>query len=311
MSKVSIIIPSRNEPFLQRTIDDLFTNATGELEIIVILDGWWPNPPLRDNPRQIIVHRSEVRGMRDGINSAVKIASGPFLLKTDAHCSYARGFDEVLKRNIEDNWIVIPRRYNLDPLMWSVDPNEYVDSHYLSFPFHNEDKIGMHGKTWVARQRRRRKVMIDTEMMSQGSCWFMTKKHFERIDGLQEYGYGTFTQEMTELSCKTWLSGGQMMVNKNTWYAHPKQMPRGYAMSRTLLKKGAHYAADFWINNRWPKQTIRFEDFIARFNPPNWPENWQEIARHFRMGQDGLIRKEGDNLERNYRVPAEQIQAAV
>ena len=36
---ISVIIPARNEPFLQKTVDDVFEKAHGDLEVIVILDG--------------------------------------------------------------------------------------------------------------------------------------------------------------------------------------------------------------------------------------------------------------------------------
>src|SRR3990172_6222175 len=109
MSKLSIIIPSRNEKFLPQTIGSLIANATGEIEIFAILDGYWPSPPLKEYPNLITIHRSTPKGMRAGINAAAAIARGKYLLKCDAHCLFAEGFDEVLKSDCEDNWIVIPR----------------------------------------------------------------------------------------------------------------------------------------------------------------------------------------------------------
>ena len=41
---LSVIIPSRNEVFLQQTIDDVLRNAVGEIEVIAVLDGYWPEP---------------------------------------------------------------------------------------------------------------------------------------------------------------------------------------------------------------------------------------------------------------------------
>ena len=35
---ISVIIPSRKEKFLQKTIQDLFNKATQEIEIVAILD---------------------------------------------------------------------------------------------------------------------------------------------------------------------------------------------------------------------------------------------------------------------------------
>jgi len=39
---VSVIIPSRNEKYLERTIRNVLENARGEVEVLAVLDGWLP-----------------------------------------------------------------------------------------------------------------------------------------------------------------------------------------------------------------------------------------------------------------------------
>ena len=56
---LSVIIPSRNNEYLQRTIDDLLEKAEGEIEIIVVLDGYWPSPMLVHDIRVSIIHHGE------------------------------------------------------------------------------------------------------------------------------------------------------------------------------------------------------------------------------------------------------------
>src|SRR5689334_4127348 len=107
---VSVLIPARNEQFLQKTVEDLLKNAAGNIEIIPVLEGYWPDPPIVDDPRVKIIHHGSPQGMRAAINHAAAIAQGEFLMKTDAHCMFAPGFDIVLKANCEKNWVVIPRR---------------------------------------------------------------------------------------------------------------------------------------------------------------------------------------------------------
>ena len=88
MPKVSIIIPARNEIFLPQTIDDIFRHATGDIEVIAILDGYWPDPILQDRPNLHLIHPGSPRGMRWGINAGANLAKGEFLMKCDAHCSF-------------------------------------------------------------------------------------------------------------------------------------------------------------------------------------------------------------------------------
>lgn len=74
MSKLSVIIPSRNEIFLKKTVEDLLSKAEGEIEVIAVLDGYWPTPPLNDDNRLIILHRGDAMGMRAAINGVAAIA---------------------------------------------------------------------------------------------------------------------------------------------------------------------------------------------------------------------------------------------
>ena len=285
---VSVIIPARNEIFLQQTIDNLLENATGEIEIIAGLDGYWPNPPIRDDKRVHLLHFSTVQGMRNNINAMVRISKGEYIMKCDAHCAFAPGFDEVLVRDcVERNWIMIPRRYSLDVEGWGIEDNGKVrDSHYLSYPTAFPDNtylgFGMHVKDWYGRGMERAEHMIDEDMTFQGSCWFMHKEYYTPMN---EVGYGPFIQEAQELGLKIQLSGGKIMTNKNTWYAHlwkGKRFGRMYDLSRQESKIGEIYSADFWYNNRWDKRIHDFEWLIDKFWPiPTWPENWKDLVIDF------------------------------
>ena len=224
MPDVSIIIPSRNETFLQQTVTDLLSKGS-DIQVIVVLDGYWSDPPLLPDNSLIQLHRGKSMGMRAAINGAAAIAKGKYLMKCDAHCMFAEGYDEVLKADCDDNWVVIPRRYSLDAENWCIEQNGKVrDYHYLCYPDPNKGADqGMHGVEWWARCKERSdpKYDIDDEMSSQGSCWFMTKTHFDdHLHGLSEYGYGSFGQEFQEIGNKTWLGGGAVKINKKTFYAH-------------------------------------------------------------------------------------------
>ena len=48
---LSIVIPSYKDPLLHKTVDSLLENAVGDIEIIVTLDGYWPDVPLKNNDR--------------------------------------------------------------------------------------------------------------------------------------------------------------------------------------------------------------------------------------------------------------------
>src|SRR3989344_7091673 len=171
---VSVIIPSRNEIFLQKTVEDILEKAEGEIEVIVVLDGYWPTPPLKDDDRLKIIHRGTSLGMRASINSAAAVAKGKYLMKCDAHCMFADGFDTILAANCEENWVVIPRRFALNAENWEIEKNSKypVDYMYLS----NQ----LHGVIWNEKNKdeKLKELLLDETMSSQGSCWFMPKKYY-------------------------------------------------------------------------------------------------------------------------------------
>ena len=108
----------------------------------------------------------------------------------------------------------------------------------------------------------------------------MHKSHWEFIDGLDE-SKSQFFQEATELLFKTWLSGGSVKRNKKTWYAHMHKTKETADIRFRLSKKEKHRAekqvADYWMNNKWEKQTRGIEWFVSKFWPiPSWPEDWAE-----------------------------------
>lgn len=306
--RVSIIIPDRNgQPYLQKTVDGLLENAGGDIEIIVVSDGTWPDPPLKKHERvNQIYHGTHFNniGMRDTINRGMALSTGEYVMKIDEHCMVDRGFDSTLKADCDENWVVIPRRYRLLGDEWKVEEYDYhdgilypqkgarppVDYMYLAYPYERRyDKTcGLHGAKDDERQKERLEIPIDDVMSMQGSCYFMTKKHWDYMGDLDSEKYGQFTQEAQEIGNKTWLGGGRMIVNKKTWYAHMHKGKKGkgygfsneqYRVHMAGMEKGRLFCIDYYVNNKHledPKMIHPFEYLLEKFWPvPTWPENWK------------------------------------
>ena len=293
MSKVSIIIPGRNEGYMSRTVDEVFAKATGEFEVIVVMDGatTWPFP--QERPNLIIINKERNEGMRPAINSAAKIATGKYLMKLDAHCAVGEGFDEILQKDFyRDNWIVVPRRYRLDGETWKP-VRRPVDYHYLTCPWTHSHYFAMHDLPWTRRTKERIDIPLDETMTFQGPCWFMSANNFHnRLHGMQTEVYGNFCAESQELALKTWLGGGRVVVNKNTWYAHLSDYPgRPHYVSAKEQELGWGNSARYWTENKWEGRIHDFDWLIERFWPlPTkgtlyygekypWPENWRDFYK--------------------------------
>jgi len=293
MDKVSIIIPDRNgQPYLQQTVDDLLQKAEGDIEIIVVCDGTWPIPSLKDDKRVIVIHHGTIHnnvGMRESINKGVALSKGKYIMKIDEHCSVGQGFDVKLKADCNEDWVVIPRRKRWDAENWVMiqDGRPDIDYMYIEYPYLKPfDKTqGLHGAEW--KRPDRTKYMIDDTPTMQGSCYFMHRSYWNELfpNGLDSENYGTFTQEAQEISMAVWLSGGRVVVNKNTYYAHFHKGKRGkgYGFSNEQYKRhmegterGRLYCINKWLYTKEYKYD--FDWFVNEKFPdmPGWEGDWRK-----------------------------------
>lgn len=293
---VSVIIPSRQPEYLQRTVDSLLERARGDVEVIVVFDGIWPRPPLKTDSRVSIVRQGTIHdnfGMRAAINTGMSLATGEYVMKLDEHCLMDEGWDEKLKADCEDDWVVVPRRYRLDAEKWDLTTNHGdkrppVDYMSIAYPYSTpfDRRSGLYGGVIDKKRYSERKdIEIDETFSMQGSCYFTKKAYWDKLfpDGMDEEHYGSFNHEAQEIHFKAQLSGGKLIVNKKTWYAHLHKgsKGKGYGFSREQYKKhewekekARRYAMDYWLTTKdW---RYDFAYLIDKFDPPGWPENWQE-----------------------------------
>ena len=249
VSKVSIIIPSRNETFLSQTVNDLLTKATGDIEIIVVLDGYWPSFDIREDPRVRYIHLGKNRGMRGAINAGVSVARGEFLCRSDEHVMVAKGFDRIMTETCKKNWILTARRYFLDPKQWKVMEEEgYVDYEKLVIQGKEGDIQKFAGQKWRSRDKSNAHKMVDQTMAMQGSCWVMPRQLWIDVIGeLQTEGYGPLYQDSHEMIFKVWQAGGKMVLCKNTWFAHKhRSFSRTHNYGTAEAAPGWKYSLDTW-----------------------------------------------------------------
>lgn len=276
-TSTSLVIPARNETYLNQTIQDALLKASGDIEVIAVLDGYWPDPLLTD-PRVRYIHRGAARGMRAAINAGVALSQGDFILKADGHCMFADGYDEVLAADCDTDWVVVPTRKRLDAENWCVieDGRPDIDYMYLAYPTSPEESL--HGKLWEEKNRdpALKDVLIDDLMSAQGSAWFMRRSYFDFLELMDEASYGTFSSEFQEIALKAQLSGGQVKVNKKTSYAHLHKSSRGYPLDSADRDIGRAHTRK-WLDApgvAWPKAYLHLSWLVEKFAPvPSWPED--------------------------------------
>lgn len=306
MAKVSIIIPSCAEKpeNIQRTLDSIYTNATGDFEIIVGFNGEPFYIPKNIDSRYLGVFLPRNIGIKTNINVLATMAKGKYIYKTDAHCSFGKGFDEILQADMQDNWVVTPRFYVLDGKTWEWQDERFYDYFYLCCPF--TDPRGFRFKAgghWMERTKERDRNTnlqpesivsdyafpeIDETPQIHGSGWFVDRDFFlNKIGGYWTKDPFGHAQEGPYLGLKTWLGpwGGKVMVNKKTWYAHMHQdnKDKGFHYTSEEEKHSYDLYARYWMSDSWEERRYSIVDFIKHFMPmPTWPDNWEQLLLDWR-----------------------------
>jgi len=282
MSKVSVIIPARNEEYLAPTVADILKQATGDIEVCVVLDGWWPSPALPDDKRVKILHWGTAQGLRQSINAGMAMATGDYLMKLDAHCALAKGFDQTLAAACEEHDLVVPAKYSLIPETWEKfrDPWHYF---FLTWPWDETrqpwgmhevayEKIGSPAPLTPLNQA----LPIDDILTFQGSAWMLRRAQWDRL-GPMDAAHYYFAHEAVELGLKMWLSGGRCRIVKTTWYAHlhkGRAHRRAFARHKNPWAEAVEWSTKYWLADQWPARIHDFAWAYEKFGPlPGWPEN--------------------------------------
>lgn len=263
---VSVIIPSRNEVYLQKTIESVCAAAKGDYEVIAVCDGYWPDPPIPDHPNVHIIHHTNPVGQRAATNEGVKLATKKYILKIDGHTILDEGFDIKLVQDCQPDWTVVPLMYGLDTEKWKKK-NKRPASFMCII---NKDNT-LRTEYWFPFEKRPegRKDIADL-MSCMGNFIFMERDRYLQLGGLDE-NHGSWGQVGVEVALKSWLSGGRMVLNKKTWFAHLWRKQSPYGLRQSDVDKARNYSTDLWMNDKWPLAKKPLKWLIDKFAPvPTW-----------------------------------------
>jgi len=298
MRDLSVLIPSRNEMFLNHTIQDVLSHIEADTEVIVVLDGAWPVEPIPDHERLVIVHMASPVGQRRATNIAARVSEAKYVMKLDAHCSVGQGFDRIMLEDMQPDWTMVPKMYNLHAFDWVC--KQCGERRYQG-PSGPCEKCGGETKRdiiwyakpnpettamrfdrnlkfqyWSAYKKRQHGDLVDT-MSILGACWLLERERYFDLNICDEK-HGSWGQMGTEVACKTWLSGGRLVCTKKTWFSHMFRTQGGdfgfpYPLSGHQVQKARDYSKELWLGNTWEKAVYDLDWLISRFAPvPEWSD---------------------------------------
>jgi hypothetical protein len=311
MKELSILIPSRSEMFLARTIEDILSNIEADTEIIAALDGKWAEPPIADHERVNLIYVPEAIGQRAAANIACKLSKAKYVMKVDAHCSFDKGFDRKMIEAFKETGgdvTMVPTMRNLWAFSWKC-----YKCGWKKYQGPTPEKCEQCGRTdkmkrkmlWIGKEkpqsnsysfdsephfqyfndytrRPKYKEALEktglTETMSlQGSCFMATREKYWEL-GLCDEKLGNWGNQGIEVAVKTWLSGGQVLVNHKTWYAHMFRTQGGdfgfpYENPSKEVARTKKKVRDLFWSNKFPKQIHPLPWLIEKFWPvPGWTQ---------------------------------------
>lgn len=299
MYDLDILIPSRNEMFLKNTVEDVLSHIEGNTGVIVVCDGAWPDPPLEDHPRVRLIYHSVSIGQRAATNEAARLSDAKWVMKLDAHCAVGQGFDRIMLEDIREDWTLVPMMYNLHAFDWvcqSCGHRKYqgptpvscdkcggeMKREMLWRPKKSPETTSMRFdkdlkfQYWSPYKRYQKGDCVET-MSCLGACWMVSRERYFEYDFCDE-GHGSWGQQGTEVACKSWLSGGCLMVTRRTWFAHMFRTQGGdfgfpYPLSGHAVDHARKYSQKLFLEEGWPKAKREFSWILDHFAPiPDWHE---------------------------------------
>jgi len=184
---ISFIITAKNEPYLEKTIEDIRKNTVGDIEILAEED--------------------DGRGQRAMLNKLAKKATRPHILKLDAHCTIGPRFDEIMVRELGYKEVLMPLLFPLDGEQWTINHHNPMSSYVF------DTRLVMHFGDHDKKAERNESMCV------QGSCFMMETKNWFDWNVCDE-SLGPWGHQGAEVGIAVWKNGGKCVTTHKTYYGH-------------------------------------------------------------------------------------------
>lgn len=208
MADLSIIIPARNEKYLQKTVEDILEHIEGDTEVLVGLDGGVDSDFATRENNVLFFCKQESIGQRAMQNFLVAQSEAKYIMKVDAHCSFSQGFDRKMMEAMDDKTIMSPYMMRLDAENWTIMPQNPTSMYVF-----DTDLVMQH---WREGQN---EELINETMVPVGAAFMVSRENYWKWN-LCDESLGSWGGQNTELGIKAYLNGGRCVTNKNVYFGH-------------------------------------------------------------------------------------------
>jgi polypeptide N-acetylgalactosaminyltransferase len=192
---VSIIMTALDEPYINRTIDDIVDKSGSMLKEIIVIDDCSKEKVESDSAT--VIRNSSRKGLIWGRNYATDLAKSEVVISIDPHSSVTRGWLEAMCDILQKKpkSVVTPKTWMLNPELWTI--NRKVVGRKTRWDWSlNFDWFNSPG---------------DKTPSIAGHCFAFKKDWWEKTgrfdDSMKSWG-----GENIEFALKTWLCGGQVLI---------------------------------------------------------------------------------------------------
>lgn len=251
---ISVIIPARQEPYINKTIKSLYDNAIEEIEVIVVLEG---EAAEIDERAKVIFHPNPL-GRRVGMNEAAKMAKGEYLFHIDAHCSMSEAWDIRLKDSCKEKTLVVSIIQSMDEKTWKGKPKHY-------YTFVSLDR-NLKEHWWGKYKQIPYCDTVEETMAFTGCGWLIRKDFYEELGGCDE-SLGQLCHLGPEWALKVWCNDGRMLLRKDVICGHVFGSPK-------IQNYSPQHIGDYDFAKRMREQYGDKIDLLReKFDPPGWEDD--------------------------------------
>lgn len=252
---ISVIIPAYNEGYwINRTIQNILTTATGRIQIIVVDYGG--NGEIdRSSGKVLLLGPMENKGERFAMNEAATRAKCSHLLRIDAHCDFSpKGWDRMMEE------VTGPKTMTQTILTATDGDWKRKEGHWYE---RTRLLPNMEAK-WEKPNKEKSLPKLVPNMSSTGCGFMMRKDFYVEIGGANEE-YPPMGAIGEEFAVKTWLNGGKVQTITTVIIGHifgddlkeKDKVNRGYSTDG-VLEARACLVRDF--GGRYGEIRAKFPD---------------------------------------------------